>query len=62
MTNAANIKFNAYRLQQAHMVAATSECDMEVSGAKFEIERRTAWLEAAGFAVFADEHDVMLVQ
>ena len=61
MTNAM-IQFNAHRLQMAHAIIEASDDEMEVSGAEFEVERRIALLEAQGYKVFADAHDVMLMR
>lgn len=60
-----NVEFQAHRLQKAHanLVAAKNDSDeMAADAAKNEIALREKMLNGAGFKVFADEHDVMLLQ
>lgn len=59
-----NIEFQAHRLQKAHgdLIAAKAADDqMSVEAAEYEIIVRENMLKDAGFQVFADEHDVMLL-
>lgn len=60
-----NVEFQAHRLQKAHasLVAAKNDGDeISADAATYEIELREKMLKGAGFQVFADEHDVMLLQ
>ena len=60
--NASSIKFAAYKLQQDYAIAHNlDEAAENIKAAKGRIEIRTSHLKSAGFKVFADEHDVMLM-
>lgn len=59
-----NVKFQSHRLQASHKAlnAALSEGDeMSAEVAVREIALREKMLTEAGYQVFADEHDVMLL-
>jgi nitrogenase molybdenum-iron protein alpha/beta subunit len=59
-----NIKFQAHRLQKAHeelIDARDNNDEMMIEVYEREIKMRKDMIETAGYKVFADEHDVMLV-
>ena len=60
--NTASIENAARNLQKDYAIAHDLDANQDdITAAKGRIEMRTTYLNAKGFQVFADEHDVMLM-